>query len=196
MAEVFCFGRFTLDAAERRLYADDTPLPLGYADISLLTALVKKAGSLVPKSELLSRAWGGAAVTDNTLYVHINGLRKILGDDCIANKQGQGYRFVAQVQRTRSQATRPASRAGWGNLPTGLSRLIGRNDQLRVTLKLLARNRLVTLTGPGGVGKTTFALHVASRSAIHFPDGVWLVELANSKDADLVSAVAATVLGV
>ena len=100
MRELHSFGRFALDTSERRLYADGVPVLLGSTDIRLLVALVEKAGSIIPKYDLVSRVWGRTAVTDNALYVHINALRRVIGDDCIVNKQGHGYRFTAQIQRT------------------------------------------------------------------------------------------------
>src|SRR5689334_19870342 len=94
MAEPYCFGRYTLDPAEGSLCADGVPVPLGATDFRLLLALVDSAGAIVTKDNLMSLVWGRAAVTDNVLYVHINALRKVLGKDCIENKQGRGYRFV------------------------------------------------------------------------------------------------------
>ncbi|MEU9499858.1 BTAD domain-containing putative transcriptional regulator [Streptomyces sp. NPDC048196] len=64
------------------------------------------------------------------------------------------------------------------NLPTPLTELLGREDAVRQVGQALAAHRLVTLTGPGGVGKTRLALETAGRPADDFPDGSWLVELA------------------
>jgi predicted ATPase/DNA-binding SARP family transcriptional activator len=64
------------------------------------------------------------------------------------------------------------------NLPAPLTGLIGRDAAVAELGGLLRGNRLVTLTGPGGVGKTRLALAVAGQAAGHHPDGVWLVELA------------------
>ncbi|MEU6040918.1 BTAD domain-containing putative transcriptional regulator [Actinomadura sp. NPDC047616] len=65
-----------------------------------------------------------------------------------------------------------------GNLPAPASELIGRDAAVREVEDRLRGDRLVTLTGPGGVGKTRLALAVAGRVADAFPDGAWLVELA------------------
>ncbi|KJY31468.1 BTAD domain-containing putative transcriptional regulator [Streptomyces sp. NRRL S-495] len=65
-----------------------------------------------------------------------------------------------------------------GNLPAGLTELVGRDREVAEVRALLRTARLVTLTGPGGVGKTRLALESAGAAADAFPDGVWLVELA------------------
>jgi hypothetical protein len=82
------------------------------------------------------------------------------------------------------------------NLPERLTSLVGREGELRGLGELLARHRLVTVTGPGGVGKTSLAVEAARRLVGAYPDGVWLVELAPLTDPGLVAeaAVAALVL--
>ncbi|MFI0349950.1 BTAD domain-containing putative transcriptional regulator [Actinomadura sp. 9N407] len=64
------------------------------------------------------------------------------------------------------------------NLPAQISELVGRDEAMAAVQTLLKSARLVTLTGPGGVGKTRLALETAGRAAADHPDGVWLVELA------------------
>ncbi|MFF2776089.1 BTAD domain-containing putative transcriptional regulator [Streptomyces sp. NPDC058052] len=77
-----------------------------------------------------------------------------------------------------------------GNLPTALTGLVGRDAAVEEIRKLLAGRRLVTLTGPGGVGKTRLAVEAAGQARQHFPDGVWLVELAGARGrpAEVVAA--------
>lgn len=79
------------------------------------------------------------------------------------------------------------------NLPIPLTDLIGRADALADLARALEVARLVTLTGPGGVGKTRVAL-AAMRNAL--PDGVWLVELAPISDPALVPQAIAEPLGI
>ncbi len=198
-SEPYRFGRFTLDPASKELSADGTPVPLGATDFRLLLTLIERAGSDVTKDELMSRVWGRAAIGDNTLHVHIMALRKALGDGVIATKQGRGYRFVEHIGQAG-----PAPRHHAGNLPayaangpkTGTSRLIGRDSQIGAVSELLAHNVLVTLTGPGGVGKTRLALEVANEAASAFRDGAWLVELAAVSDGASTASAVATVLGI
>ncbi len=73
-----------------------------------------------------------------------------------------------------------------GNLPAGTTGFVGRKHDSAEVKRLLAKARLVTLTGVGGVGKTRLALHVAADLRRAFADGVWVVELAHIVDADLL----------
>jgi len=65
-----------------------------------------------------------------------------------------------------------------GNLPAPVSSFIGRDRELALTAAALSQARVVTLTGPGGVGKTRLALRAATQVAPRFADGAWLCELA------------------
>ena len=72
------------------------------------------------------------------------------------------------------------------NLPAPLTRFIGRGDEIAAVGELLARNRLVTLTGPGGTGKTRLALEVAAEALTGFADGVFFVDLSSVTDFEVV----------
>ena len=83
-----------------------------------------------------------------------------------------------------------------GNLPVQLSSFVGREREVVAVAGLVRENRLVTLTGVGGVGKTRLALQVAGEVLPSFPDGVWLVELAKVRDRAAVAEAVAAALGV
>ncbi|MFB7288902.1 ATP-binding protein [Actinacidiphila glaucinigra] len=83
-----------------------------------------------------------------------------------------------------------------GSLPAELTTFVGRHKELAETRRLLRAHRLLTLTGIGGVGKTRLALRAAEKFRQSFPDGVWLVELAELSDASLLADVVAGALGV
>ena len=89
---------------------------------------------------------------------------------------------------------RPASPARH-NLPVALTSFVGRESELREVAGLLDRNRLLTLTGAGGAGKTRLALQAATARVSTCGDGVWLVELAGLDDPALVPAATASALG-
>jgi predicted ATPase len=82
------------------------------------------------------------------------------------------------------------------NLPVRLNEVIGRKAEVQTVRELMGRSRLVTLTGPGGGGKTSLALEVAASTLHEFADGVWFVPLAAVSDATLVASTIATRLGV
>ncbi len=81
------------------------------------------------------------------------------------------------------------------NLPTQLSSFVGRHEEVAAIRGALAANRLVTLTGAGGCGKTRLAFHVGGEELATFTDGVWCVELAAVGNADLIAHAVATVFG-
>ena len=85
---------------------------------------------------------------------------------------------------------------GVHGFPAALTSFIGRDGPLREVAGLLEQHRLVTVTGPGGSGKTRLAGQVAREVAGRFADGAWLVELAPVQDPAQVAAVVAAALGV
>jgi hypothetical protein len=82
------------------------------------------------------------------------------------------------------------------NLPTQLTTFVGRDAELEAAARLLAGTRLLTLTGPGGTGKTRLSLQLAARSSDDFPDGVFFVPLEPIRDPMLVAPRIASALGV
>ena len=82
------------------------------------------------------------------------------------------------------------------NLPAPRDSFVGRERELREVKRELAMTRLLTLTGPGGSGKTRLALEVARDLVGAYPDGVWLVELASLSEGDLVPLAVAETMGV
>jgi predicted ATPase len=83
-----------------------------------------------------------------------------------------------------------------GNLPAEVTSFVGRRREVAAAQRLLRRQRLVTLTGGAGVGKTRLALRVAAHLADAFPGGVWLVELAALEDDTFVAQTVADALGI
>jgi len=196
------FGPFRLIAEQRLLLEGDRPVRLGSRAFDILVFLIERAGEVVGREELMARAWPQTFVEEANLKIQVSALRRALGDGQSGNRYivtaiGRGYNFVAPVRidgpsRTLPPATAPS--AAVHNLPLTVTRMIGRAEAVEALISRLSRQRLVTLVGPGGIGKTTAALAVAERMTAEYEHGVWLVDLASLGDARLVPSAVATVL--
>ncbi|WP_264194404.1 ATP-binding protein [Acuticoccus sediminis] len=178
------FGPFRLSAAERLLTRDGAPVELGGRTLDLLIALVAQPNVVIGKRELLASVWPDVTVEETSLRFHMAVLRKALGDGragarYIATLAGRGYCFVAPVGRSEARpATGPRSAAPASNLPSRLTRVVGREADILAVSDALLASRLVSIVGPGGVGKTTVAVGVGQALCGRFDDGVLFVDLA------------------
>jgi DNA-binding winged helix-turn-helix (wHTH) protein len=201
--EAFVFGSFRLVPAQRMLLDDGKPLRLGSRALEILVALVERAGETIRKDELIARTWPDTVVEENALRVHVAALRKALGDGragnrYIANIPGRGYSFVMPVGRERKPPTTspPHGEPIGNNLPTPLTRIIGRDDIVAVLAEQLTQRRFLTIAGPGGIGKTTVAIAVAEAARASYPDGIWFVGLSSLPDPHLVPSALSGALGI
>src|SRR3954452_21294237 len=196
------FGPFRLLAARRLLLEGDEPVRLGSRAFDILDALVERAGEVVGKEELVARAWPGTFVDESNLKIQVSALRRILGDGrgghrYIVTVPGRGYNFVAPVSLEEPPQAPPPptiAPARVHNLPFAVTRMIGRDETVAALVSRLSHQRLVTIVGPGGIGKTTVALAVAERVIADYEHGVWLVDLAPLGDPRQVPSTVATVL--
>ena len=197
------FGPFRLLAAQRLLLEGEKPVRLGSRAFDILAALVERAGEVVGKEELMARAWPKTFVEEANLKIQVSALRRALGDGqgghrYVVTVPGRGYNFVAPVsleEPSRAPPPPTIAPAAVHNLPFAVTRMIGREEAVAALVSRLSRQRLVTIVGPGGIGKTTVALAVAERMIASYEDGVWLVDLAPLGDPRLVPSAVATVLG-
>ena len=105
---------------------------------------------------------------------------------------GRSGRSVQDASDARDRPEVSGSRG----VPAALTSFVGRERELAELLSLIGTCRLLTLTGPGGCGKTRLALELAARVAAQFPDGLYFVPLASLADPSLVPAAIAEVLGI
>src|SRR6185436_8978972 len=156
MDEIVSFGPFRLFPAARVIEKDGVPLAVGNRALDILVVLVERAGEVVSHRELLTRVWRDLVVDPSNLRVHINGLRRVLGDGdgrerYIANVVGQGYSFVAPARRESGDEPPPrmpeypcgAARQRLV-LPSALTRLVGRDETVRTIAADLIADRFVT----------------------------------------------------
>ena len=188
------FGPFTLIPARQLLLDGGAPVRLGSRAMSLLCALVEQAGAVLSRDELVGTVWPTTVVEETSLRVQVAALRKVLGEGqrgerYIANVVGRGYSFVAPVtwRHQPHAADEPAQTQVRHNLPTRLTRAIGRDELIDSLRAQLSRRRLLSIVGPGGIGKTTVALAVAEKALTSFEHGVFFVDLAPLTDSQTVA---------
>src|SRR5882757_454192 len=194
------FGPFELNIAERSLGKANQVIPLGGRAYDILIALLESAGEIVPKSELIAKEWPDVTVEEGSLRVHLSALRKALGDGqfgdkYIANVQGRGYSFIAPVTRLPADRDRGSASSGLSNLPPALGRMVGRSKVVIEIQRLLqTEQRLITILGAGGIGKTTVALSVGHGALADFSGAVFFVDLSTVNDQKhLIGAIASAV---
>jgi predicted ATPase/DNA-binding winged helix-turn-helix (wHTH) protein len=203
---VYSSGACEIDVARRELRILGSVVPIGGRAFQFLEILVQSAGELVTKDELMTAIWSGAIVLENTLAVHAMAARKALGPhrQLLKTESGRGYRLLgewAAIRRDRRRPTfdRAPARSAFGplrsNLPRPTSELIGRSAVVRHVRDAITAYRLVTLTGPGGIGKTRVALEAAREQLPEFSDAIWFVELASLSDPGLIPATIAGTIG-
>ena len=203
---VYEYGPWQIDLGRRELLLDGVAVPIGARAFEIIKVLVQSANELVTKNDILSGVWPGAIIGENTIHVHISAIRKALGPDraILKTNSGRGYRLLGRW-KVRENVALPDTPAtsftipglpGSTNLPQATSALIGRAAAARELRDLLSAYRIVTLTGPGGIGKTALALKVARGLMPRFADGIWVAELAALSDPDLVASAVATALGI
>jgi predicted ATPase/DNA-binding winged helix-turn-helix (wHTH) protein len=192
------FGDFELQTHERRLLRRGEPVELGGRAFDVLQALAQQPGRLVGKATLMDLVWPGLVVQENNLAAQVSALRKVLGGDVIATVPGRGYRFAARIAAAGDAApvAAPAPPALKTNLPAGLPALLGRDAELAELGAAIDRGRLVSVVGPGGIGKSLLTQHVLAARRGAYEHGVCWIELGGLDDAAALPGAVAAALGV
>jgi DNA-binding winged helix-turn-helix (wHTH) protein len=173
---VYISGDCEIDLARRELRILGSPVPVGGRAFEMIEVLAQSVGQLVTKDELMNRIWPGAVVMENTVQVHAAAVRKALGPykSLLKTEYARGYRLLGDwtvihpdeaqpsisVRQTRVTGEPQAT----NNFPAAITRLVGRSSAVQSLQDLVSAYRIVTLTGPGGIGKTALALSPISPS--------------------------------
>ncbi len=154
-------------------------------------------------SRIVDSAWGGQVLLSAST---VSLVRSVLPSDHGLDDLGEHrLKDLGEPERLH-QLTGPGLTTDFGpvrsmgrrpnSLPVQLTSFVGREHELAEVIELIGENRIVTLTGVGGVGKTRLAIQAAAESVDVFGDGVWLVELANLSETGLVLPAIATAAGI
>jgi predicted ATPase/DNA-binding winged helix-turn-helix (wHTH) protein len=203
---VYAYEQWEIDLGRRELRSRGIPVPLGGRAFEIVTVLVQSATELVTKDHMMERVWPGAVVGEGTLHVHISAVRKALGPDraMLKTVSGRGYRLLGSwtpqqregsAARVDSSLARTSRAPAANNFPPLITRLVGRAAAAQFVRDLVSAYRVVTLTGPGGIGKTALAIKAVRYLLPDFEDGGCLVELASLSDPGLVPSTVASALG-
>jgi predicted ATPase/DNA-binding winged helix-turn-helix (wHTH) protein len=210
------FGEFTLDIARGCLLRAGAEIKLRPKVYETLKYLVEHPGQLIGKQELMQAVWPNAFVTDDSLVQCTLELRRALSDvrqQLLKTVPRRGYLFAASVMQHPATSEPPAiiDRSDLSDgpelsmekltrkrhdLPVPRTSLIGREQQVTDAIHLLLRQdiRLLSLTGPGGAGKTRLAIAIGGAIADRFTAGVQFVSLASITRPDLVATALADAL--
>ncbi|OAF19390.1 ATP-binding protein [Bradyrhizobium neotropicale] len=198
---VYACAGWEIDLARRELRSMGAPVPLGGRAFEILAELVEAGGELVSKNDLTERVWRGVFVEESALRVHIAAIRKAFGADrdMLGTTVGRGYRLVGAWRVRQMDAPllsaapdpRPST-----NIPTASFDLVGRSTAIAHLCELVSAYRVVSLVGPGGIGKTALALQAARSLPAGFAADRLLIELASLSDPAFVPSAVAGALGI
>ena len=199
------FGRVEVRADARQVLVDSRPVVVGARAFDLLLALIERRERVVGKNELLDVVWPNLIVEENNLQAQVSALRKVLGPQAIATIPGRGYRFtmaaddapVAPVGVPRLEGGGPPAVTSpvVAAPPMLATTLQGRAEELEDLRALLQRQRLVTIVGAGGIGKSLLALAAVQALQGAHRDGIAWVGLADIVDAAMLPSAVAQAAG-
>jgi predicted ATPase/DNA-binding winged helix-turn-helix (wHTH) protein len=193
-------GNVEVVLASREIRLNGVPVLLGSRAFDILELLVASRGNIVPTAEIMRVVWPRTVVDDSNIRVHVCALRKAMGTDgkLIATVPGRGYRLLHSGEAARAPAA-PAHRSAspiespWSGPDTPI---YGRAVAVNEVLGMFLHSPLVTLVGPGGVGKTRLGIEVARALAEESGVAARFISLASITDASAVLDAVASALGV
>lgn len=198
----YSWREFVLDLDRGCLLRSGNDVRLRPKSFHVLTHLVERHGRLVTKEDLIQAVWPDTFVSDDSLTKCLVDIRKALGDESqqvVKTVPRRGYIFDAPIESRGGEAAATDGLAAYTarrhNLPAPITSFVGRAAELSDLVAQLRSERLITLAGPGGCGKTRLALEAAAALTEDFADGVWLTELAALTEPRLVVEAVAASMG-
>jgi predicted ATPase/DNA-binding winged helix-turn-helix (wHTH) protein len=180
---VIRIGECEVDLSVRLLRRRGEVLELGSRAFDILAVLALAAGRVVTKNELMDEVWPDTVVEENNLHVHLSSIRKALDRDgkLIVTVPRRGYQLIApRIDAPGSDRIAPDRRIRVkSDVEPTEERLIGRASAIAEIRSLLPSTRVLTLTGTGGIGKTSIAREIARSGPALCDHEIRFVELAS-----------------
>lgn len=189
------FGPFRVIPSRRLLLCGDKQVRLGEPAYNVLLVLIEHAGETVDRETLIVRAWGSAFIEESNLRTAIAALRRALNEadptrPYIATVARGGYRFVEPVAFIDLSTTQRG-------IPLQLARIVGRDAFVADLVEDISQHRLITVVGPGGIGKTTAAQGAARRALSEgSAESVHVIGLETAEDPKLLPSTFRAGLGI
>ena len=195
------FGHFEVDVKRRLLTRAANPIALGSRAMDILIRFLARPGQLITAGELLACAWPQTAPVEANLRAQIAALRRALGDahegsQLIQNVPGRGYRFVGKIEDQLVSSPTEGPVLADLAIPAASMKMVGRDEIVAAILSRLPHRRLLTIVGPGGIGKTTVAGAAASAFGATRVDGVRWIDMSGFTREDSAAETIAVALGV
>lgn len=193
-SDTYAFGEVRVDVGAREVRRAGELQHLEPQAFDLLVTLIRQRDRVVPKPELLDEVWGDQFVSESALTTRIKELRRAVGDDgtrqqVVKNVRGRGYRFIGEIPDDGDRST-PSPGPPTVARHDPRTALRGRQEELNTVSGALAEYPLVTLVGPGGVGKSTLARAAAWAAGQQHEQGSAFVRLAAvTRDDEVVDAI-------
>jgi len=198
--ETVSFGPFRLHIGRRKLLCGKEQIRLGGRAMDILLALAQRPDQLLTKEDLLAAGWPGIFVHESNLKVTIASLRRSLRDygaaECLKTVVGRGYWLSTETDAMALASAADMAPTSMGASLPHLGTVIGRDAEIGRLRETLARQRLTTLAGAGGVGKTTVAIAAAHLFEDEDGASVAFVDLSRVASEEFVVISLAAALGV
>ena len=196
------FDDVAIDLDQFTITRGGQPSPVEPQVFDVLRFLLERRERVVTKEELFDGVWGTRFVSESALSSRVKSARQATGDNgrrqqVIRTAHGKGYQFVARAEVVAPGGPAPPSprTPAVDQILAPTKPLVGRESLLSEVKSQLQLGRVVTLVGPGGVGKSLLAHHTAVAVASRFRAGSWQISLAPVTEPDLVAQAVLDAMG-